>query len=95
MKTKEIVCERCGKVRRCPGYIDRSYLPKHWCCEDDVWDKRQMSCEQEEPERKEEAKEEETQGKMITPAIWGGETIKTVAATRRLKRRTRSSRPPR
>ena len=30
--------------------------------------------------RKEEAKEEEAQGKMITPAIWGGETIKTVAA---------------
>lgn len=81
VKGRDIVCERCRKVRRFPGYIDRSYLPKHWFCEDDVWDKTQMSCEVEDVEKKhEEAKEEETalQVKMITPAIWGGETMKTV-----------------
>ena len=43
-KVETIVCERCGKIRKYPGYINRKYLPQHWFCEYDVWNKRQICC---------------------------------------------------
>lgn len=44
-KVETIVCERCGKIRKYPGYINRKYLPQHWFCEYDVWNKKQTCCE--------------------------------------------------
>lgn len=44
-KAETIVCERCGKVHKYPSYIDKKYFPKHWFCEYDVWNKKQVSCD--------------------------------------------------
>ena len=81
-KAETIVCERCGKARKYPSYINKKYLNKHWFCEFDVWNKKQISCECDtEKVKHEEDKAEEPsvpRVKIITPAIWGGETVKTV-----------------
>ena len=46
--TKEelVQCQRCGRLRRYPAYIDRAQLPKPWFCEYDVWDKRECCCDE-------------------------------------------------
>lgn len=75
-----IQCQRCGRIRHYPAYIARDQLPKEWYCEYSVWDKGLCSCE--DGDEKEEEREREKDGmKKITevnPAIWGGESIKTV-----------------
>ena len=75
-------------MRRYPAYIDRSQLPEEWYCEYNVWDKRQCTCDEnevgmmKEPQTKEYKNDEEKEGllkvKLATPAIWGGESMKTV-----------------
>lgn len=73
------VCARCGKRRVFPSYIDRSYLKEPWLCEFDVWDKEGMNCDC--PEKKMRLKsvdEAASRLKLTTPAIWGGNSMKTV-----------------
>ena len=48
--TKEelVQCQRCGRLRRYPAYIDRAQLPDPWFCEYDVWDKHECCCDESE-----------------------------------------------
>ena len=39
-------CQRCGRLRRYPAYIDRAQLPDPWFCEYDIWDKRECGCDE-------------------------------------------------
>ncbi|KAK8792575.1 hypothetical protein WA588_005067 [Blastocystis sp. NMH] len=77
--TKEelVQCQRCGRLRRYPAYIDRAQLPDPWFCEYDVWDKHECCCDESEEPRGSEEKEGLLRGKLATPAIWGGESMKT------------------
>ena len=87
-KGELIQCQRCGRMRQYPAYIDRSQLPEEWFCEYNVWDKRQCACDEngvgnmKEHQPKEHKSDEEKEGllkvKLATPAIWGGESMKTV-----------------
>lgn len=91
------VCVRCGKRRVFPSYIDRSYLKEPWMCEFDVWDKEGMNCDC--PEKKMRLKsvdEAASRLKLTTPAIWGGNSMKTVSCEgERARNRTTSSCPRR
>ena len=70
-KLETIACERCGKLRKYPSYISRKYLPQHWFCEYDMWNKRQSCCE---CENNEENLVSTTN--LVPPAIKGADSIK-------------------
>ena len=61
-------------------------------CEYDVWDKEGMSCDCAEKEmRLRSVDEAASRLKLTTPAIWGGNSMKTVSGGRGVGGRTTSS----
>ena len=57
-KAEVIQCQRCGRNRHFPAYIDRNQLPTEWFCEYNTWDKNFCSCEDEDDEKEREKDKE-------------------------------------